>query len=138
MTIMTGTRFGHYQITAPLGKGGMGEVYLAEDERLKRKVALKLLPAEFTLNSERLRRFEQEAQATSALNHPNILTIHEIGVQHDTHFIATEYIAGQTLRDRLQQSLTQTEAIDIALHGQRKGSVLTIHHDRLLHVDAVM
>jgi serine/threonine protein kinase len=108
MTITTGTRFGPYQIAVPLGKGGMGEVYLAEDERLKRKVALKLLPTEFTQNSERLRRFEQEAQATSALNHPNIITIYEIGAQNGTHFIATEFIAGQTLRDRLQQSLTQT------------------------------
>jgi serine/threonine protein kinase len=133
MTLTTGTRFGPYQIAAPLGKGGMGEVYLAEDERLKRKVALKLLPAEFTQNSERLRRFEQEAQATSALNHPNIITIYEIGAQNGTHFIATEFIAGQTLRDRLQQSLTQTEAIDIAL--QIAHALAAAHEAGVIHRD---
>ncbi|MBL8205111.1 MAG: protein kinase [Blastocatellia bacterium] len=133
MTITTGTRFGPYQIAAPLGKGGMGEVYLAEDERLKRKVALKLLPAEFTQNSERLRRFEQEAQATSALNHPNIITIFEIGAQNGTHFITTEFIAGQTLRDRLQQPLSQTEATEVAV--QIANALAAAHDANIIHRD---
>ena len=77
--LAAGTHLGHYRILSPLGAGGMGEVYLAEDTRLDRKVALKLLPAEFTQDADRVRRFVQEAKAASALNHPNIITIHEIG-----------------------------------------------------------
>lgn len=92
---------GHYQIIAPLGKGGMGEVYLASDTKLDRKVALKLLPAEFTNHKERLRRFIQEAKAASSLNHPNIITIHEIGLADGAHFIATEFIDGHTLKHRM-------------------------------------
>src|SRR5215475_6663230 len=89
------TAIAHYRLLAQLGAGGMGEVYLAEDTKLGRKVALKLLPPEFTLDAGRLRRFEQEARATSALNHPNILTIFEIGEANDAHYIATEYIDGE-------------------------------------------
>src|SRR5205085_9963905 len=102
MLIAPGTRFNHYEVIAQLGAGGMGEVYLAEDIRLRRKVALKLLPAEYTRHADRVRRFEQEAQAASALNHPNIITIYEIGEVDGAHFIATEFIDGQTLRERLQ------------------------------------
>jgi serine/threonine protein kinase len=133
MTITTGTRFGQYEITAPLGKGGMGEVYLARDTRLERQVALKILPLDFTQSAERLRRFEQEAQATSALNHPNILTIHEIGAQNGTHFLATEFIAGQTLRDRLQQPMAQAEALDIAL--QIAHALAAAHEAGIIHRD---
>jgi serine/threonine protein kinase len=79
----------------------MGEVYLAEDSKLRRKVALKLLPPQFMLTPDRLRRFEQEAQAASALNHPNILTIYEIGETDSTRYIVTEFIDGQTLRERM-------------------------------------
>jgi serine/threonine protein kinase len=79
MPIAPGTRFDRYEILRPLGKGGMGEVYLSEDTRLGRKVALKLLPAAFTGDEDRLRRFQQEARAASSLNHPGIITIHEIG-----------------------------------------------------------
>jgi len=94
----------------------MGEVYLAHDEKLNRKIALKLLPSDFASDSERLRRFEQEARAASALNHPNIITIHEIGEFEGRHFIATEFIDGQTLRQRLQASrLSVDESIDIAI-----------------------
>src|SRR6185369_14661807 len=89
---------GHYQILAPLGKGGMGEVYLAKDTTLDRKVALKLLLAEFTGHKDRLRRFILEAKTASSLNHPNIITIHEIGQVEQAHFIATEFIDGETLR----------------------------------------
>lgn len=101
MTIAPHTRLDHYEILSLLGKGGMGEVYLARDARLSRNVALKLLPVEFTQSAERIRRFEHEAKAASALNHPNILTIYEIGATDHTHFIATEYIEGETLRERL-------------------------------------
>ena len=79
----------------------MGEVYLAHDTRLGRKVALKLLPDHFTKEADRLRRFEQEARAASALNHPNIITIHDIGQADQTHYIVTEHVDGQTLRGRM-------------------------------------
>jgi len=79
MSVVLGSRFGHYEIRSQLGVGGMGEVYLAQDVNLSRQVALKLLPSEFTKDESRVRRFQQEARAASALNHPNILTIHEIG-----------------------------------------------------------
>src|SRR5882724_3605298 len=90
-SLADGQQIGHYEIIRLLGEGGMGEVYLAEDKKLHRKVALKLLPACFTTDAERLRRFEQEAYAASALNHPNILTVYEIAQVHEHHFIAMEY-----------------------------------------------
>lgn len=97
----------------------MGEVYLAEETRLKRKVALKVLPADVAANRERLARFEQEAFAASALNHPNILTIYEFGADEGIHFIASEYIEGETLRQVLNsESVSIVEAIDIA-HSDR-------------------
>src|SRR5262245_23473058 len=95
------TSIAHYRLLAPLGAGGMGEVFLAEDTKLIRKVALKLLPAEFTMDAGRVRRLEQEARAASALNHPNILTIFEIGEANGARYIATEFIDGQTLRERM-------------------------------------
>src|SRR5216684_156623 len=100
---LVGTWLGHYHVLSLLGSGGMGEVYLAEDTRLKRQVAVKLLPAELTANGDRLRRFEQEAQAASALNHPNIITIHEIGESGQWHYLVMELIDGETLRERLKQ-----------------------------------
>ncbi|MFN0124585.1 MAG: protein kinase domain-containing protein, partial [Blastocatellia bacterium] len=99
-----GREISHYRILAPLGAGGMGEVFLAEDTRLRRKVALKILPAQFTHDPDRVRRFEQEAQAVSALNHPNILTLFEIGEAEQQRFLVTEYIDGQTLRQRLREA----------------------------------
>src|SRR5687767_5498907 len=104
----------HYRIVSKIGAGGMGEVYLAHDTRLNRKVALKVLPADVVSNRERLHRFTQEAQAASALNHPNIITIHEVGAEGDTHFIATEFIEGRTLRHKLQTRLELAEILDIA------------------------
>src|SRR5258707_12618657 len=98
MTLAAGTRISRYAIHSLLGAGGMGEVYLAEDTRLRRKVALKLLQASLTNSPERLKRFEQEAVSASALNHPNIITIYEIGEEQGTHFIVTEFIDGETLR----------------------------------------
>ena len=103
MPIGPNTRFNHYEVSTLLGKGGMGEVYLAQDTTLQRHVALKILPAEFTQEPDRLRRFAQEARAVSALNHPNLVTIYEIGEQHGVNFMAYEYIDGQPLRDYLQR-----------------------------------
>src|SRR5260370_42130102 len=99
--IPPGTRLGRYEIRSKIGEGGMGEVYLAQDTKLDRKVALKILPAELAANHDRMRRFVQEAKAASALNHPNIITIHEIDESESGHFIATDVIDAETLRDRL-------------------------------------
>jgi eukaryotic-like serine/threonine-protein kinase len=98
-----------YRVLTKIGEGGMGEVYLAQDTKLGRKVALKILPHEVISDPERLRRFEQEAKAASALNQPNIITIHEIGTYRDTHFIVTEYIDGETLRSKLSRERLQIE-----------------------------
>src|SRR6476659_7531450 len=95
--IEAGTKLGHYQIRSLLGVGGMGEVYLAEDTKLGRKVALKVLPADVAANQDRMRRFVQEAKAAAALNHPNIAHIYEIGDIDGINFIAMEFIDGQTL-----------------------------------------
>src|ERR671931_2064297 len=107
MSIMAGTKLGRYEIRSKLGEGGMGEVYLAEDARLHRNVALKILPAGLASNKDRMRRFEQEAQAAAALNHPSIATIHEIGEYDDTHFIAMEFIDGVTLREKIHREKTE-------------------------------
>src|SRR5262245_3068092 len=124
----------HYRLLSPLGAGGMGEVYLAEDTKLSRKVALKLLPAEFTRDVVRVRRFEQEARAASALNHPNILTIFEIGEANETHYIATEFIDGQTLRERLNgDRLTTPAALDIA--AQIAAALAAAHEAGIVHRD---
>src|SRR5262252_4435029 len=91
----------HYKVVSLLGAGGMGEVYLAEDPRLGRQVAIKVLPAEFARDSDRLRRFEQEARATSALNHPNILTVYDIGSHEGSPYIVAELLEGEELREQL-------------------------------------
>ena len=101
--MVTGETVSHYRIISPLGVGGMGQVVLAHDMTLGRKVALKLLPADVIRNTDRLRRFQQEARAASSLNHPTIITIHEIGQAEDRYFIATEYIDGLTLREHLRE-----------------------------------
>src|ERR1700729_4024938 len=98
MTLAHGTKLGQYEIVASLGVGGMGEVYRATDTRLNRSVAIKLLPAKFSVDGDRLQRFEQEARAASALNHPNIVTIYELGCDGPTHYIAMELVEGKTLR----------------------------------------
>src|SRR6185295_17780139 len=98
---LAGRSFGPYLILSALGTGGMGEVYLAEDSRLGRKIALKVLPAHYTTDYDRVRRFQQEARAASALNHPSIITIYEIGEIDSRHFIVTELIQGETLRHRM-------------------------------------
>ena len=99
MKLEKDTTISHYKILSEIGKGGMGEVYLTEDTELDRKVAIKLLNEEFSQDTDKLNRFVQEAKAASALNHPNILTVHQIGEAEGTKFIATEYIEGETLRE---------------------------------------
>jgi serine/threonine protein kinase len=101
--LIANTNLSHYRIVSKLGAGGMGEVYWGEDARLHRKVALKVLPAELAGNNDRMRRFEQEAQAAAALNHPNIAHIYEIGASDGTHFIAMEFIDGVTLRELIHR-----------------------------------
>src|SRR5207244_1723282 len=111
-----GQVFGSYEIVSFISRGGMGEVYLAQDKRLGRRVALKLLPSSVTKDVSRLRRFEQEARAASALNHPNIITIHEIREVNSTLMIATEFVEGETLRQRLtHDTLDLSEALHIAI-----------------------
>src|ERR1051325_11408918 len=110
------TSISRYKIIEKLGSGGMGEVYLAEDTKLGRKVALKVLAEELTQNRDRLSRFDQEAYAASALNYPNILTIYERGDDNGRHYIATEYSDGVTLRRRLGgPPMELTEVLDIAI-----------------------
>ena len=113
---LVGQTFGHYKISKRIGAGGMGEVYLATDVIAGRKAALKLLPMRFTGDAERLKRFQQEARAVVALNHPNILTVYEIGEDHSTHYIASELIEGQTLHQRLARGHLQvSEAVEVAI-----------------------
>jgi serine/threonine protein kinase/lipoprotein NlpI len=115
-TYEPGHQIQNYRILSRLGSGGMGEVYLAEDTKLNRKVALKLLPPHFTVNPDRVRRFEREARAASALNHPNIVTIYEIGLSDSTHFIATEFVDGKTLRQLINEKpLTLNETLNVSL-----------------------
>ncbi|MFZ0062073.1 MAG: protein kinase [Pyrinomonadaceae bacterium] len=127
-------RISHYRILEKLGAGGMGEVYLAEDIKLGRKVAIKVLSQEFTTNRDRLNRFEQEACAASALNHPNILTIHEVGEDNGAHFIATEYIDGKTLRRHMSgAALEPHEILDIAV--QAASALEEAHGAGIVHRD---
>jgi eukaryotic-like serine/threonine-protein kinase len=107
MTLPAGAKLSRYEIRSKIGEGGMGEVYLAEDTQLHRRVALKILPAELASNQDRMRRFEQEATAAAALNHPNIAHIYEIGSQDDMHFIAMEFVDGQTLRELIHLRRTE-------------------------------
>ncbi len=100
MNLENGTIINQYKILSSIGKGGMGEVFLAQDTKLDRRVALKILPSEFAVDADRMNRFIREAKSASALNHPNIITIHEIGAEGGTHYIATEFIEGETLHDR--------------------------------------
>ncbi len=127
-----GRDVGPYRIIECLGSGGMGDVYLAHDCRLNRAVALKTLPAYLAVDDARLRRFQREARAASALNHPNILTIHEVGEYEDIHFIATEFIDGQTLRE-LIGNLAVDEIIDVSM--QIASALAAAHKAGIVHRD---
>jgi eukaryotic-like serine/threonine-protein kinase len=132
--LKSGQTVGRYEIRSKIGAGGMGEVYLARDTGLGRKVALKILPREVITNPERLLRFEREAQAASGLNHPNIITIHEIEKCGDTHFIVTEFIDGVTLRRKLKQThLEIEETLEIAT--QIASALEAAHHGGITHRD---
>ncbi len=125
---------GHYKIISLLGTGGMGEVFLAEDTRLHRQVALKVLPENIAADKERLHRFEQEANAASALNHPNILTVHEFGFETGVHFLATEFVDGETLREKINQAeLSLTDSLKIT--EQTAFALLTAHASGIVHRD---
>jgi eukaryotic-like serine/threonine-protein kinase len=132
-----GQQISHYEVLGKLGAGGMGEVHLALDTRLNRKVAIKLLPAEFTSNAERVTRFEQEARAASALNHPNIMTVYEIGEVEQRRYIVTEYIEGETLRQRIagapQRRIRLSEALEMA--AQVAGALQAAHEAGITHRD---
>ena len=131
---LVGQTISHYKISEPIGSGGMGEVYLATDIVAGRKAALKLLPTRFTGDPERLKRFEQEARAVVALNHPNILTVYEIGEDHSTHYIASELIEGETLRQRLMRGPMQlSEAVDVAI--QVASALAAAHEAGIIHRD---
>src|ERR1051326_2984135 len=129
------TTLGSYRILEKLGEGGMGAVYLAKDTRLGRRVALKLLPAHFASDDERVRRFEQEARAASALNHPNILTVHEIAESQGRRFIVTEFVEGRTLRERLlaEGRFALAEALDVCV--QVAGALAKAHSSGIVHRD---
>ena len=132
-TLSPNSQFGRYEIRSLLGAGGMGEVYLAYDSKLRRKVAIKLLPPELTQNKARLGRFEREAYAASSLNHPNIMTIHEIGEEGDTHFIASEYIEGESLRQRMRSALDLRETL--GLMSQVADALSIAHEAGIVHRD---
>ncbi|MDQ3750889.1 MAG: protein kinase, partial [Acidobacteriota bacterium] len=132
--IEAGTHFGRYEIKSLLGAGGMGEVYLAEDKNLGRKVAIKLLPSDLTKNSAHLHRFEQEARIASSLNHPNILTIHEIGSRGGKRFIVMEFVEGETLRKRLAtRRMKLLETLDVAM--QVASALAAAHEAGIVHRD---
>src|SRR5256712_7912446 len=109
--ITAGTKLGRYEIRSQIGAGGMGEVYLVEDTRLHRKVALKILPAELAANQDRMHRFNQEARAAAALNHPNIAHIYEIGEADGMNFIAMEFVDGETLREKIHQEKSELRVL---------------------------
>src|SRR5437660_11832520 len=134
MAIEIGVQLGRYKVLSPLGTGGMAEVYLAQDVQLRRSVALKLLSDKFALDESHLHRFEQEARAVSALNHPNILTIYEVGEVEQTHFIATELVEGETLRRHLgKRRLNLSNALDISI--QVSAALSAAHAVGIVHRD---
>src|SRR5438309_11603561 len=125
MTLAAGTKLGRYEIRSQIGEGGMGEVYLAQDTRLDRKVALKILPTELAANQDRMRRFVQEAKSAAALNHPNIAHIYEIGESDGVNFIAMEFIDGLTFGDVI---LSETDLGKLVRHLQHVAEGLSKAH----------
>src|ERR1700733_10998314 len=134
MALTSGSKLGPYEIQSPLGAGGMGEVYRARDARLNRDVAIKILPASFSADRERLTRFAQECRAAAALNHPNILSIFDIGDDPSAPYVVSELLEGETLRDRLRNgALTSHKAIDYA--GQIARGLAAAHDKGIVHRD---
>jgi serine/threonine protein kinase len=128
------TQLGPYKIIALLGAGGMGEVYRARDTRLLRDVALKVLQESFTSDADRLRRFEQEARAVAALNHPNIVSVYDVGIAQNVHYIVTELIEGETLRQRIPpQGMASRKAIELA--AQLANGLAAAHDQGIAHRD---
>jgi len=134
VNLAAGTKLGRYEIRSPLGAGGMGEVYRAHDEKLNRDVAIKVLPPAFSENADRLRRFEQEAQAAGALNHPNILAVHDVGTHDGAPYIVAELLTGEELRDQLETGgLPIRKAIDYAQ--QIAHGLAAAHEKGIVHRD---
>src|SRR5262245_17407993 len=134
MTLASGTKLGPYEILTPVGAGGMGEVYRARDTRLGREVAIKVLPSSYATDKERLQRFEQEACAAGALNHPNILSIYDTGAYNGSPYVVSELLEGETLRERLNGSaLSSRKAIDYAR--QIAHGLAAAHEKGILHRD---
>lgn len=130
---MTGREIGEYKVERLLGTGGMGEVYLAQHTKLNRKVALKILPAQFLKDADRVKRFEREARAVSSLNHPNLITIYDIGNSNGLHFIATEYVEGKTVRELIEKKISMKEALSIAM--QVAEALNAAHSEKIIHRD---
>src|SRR4051812_7421869 len=132
--MLTGQRFGRYEIQSKIGEGGMGEVYTAHDSELGRNVAIKLLPGEFTNDADRRSRFRQEARVISAINHPNIITIYEIGENEHGSFLATEYVEGRTLREVIKsESLTLPRILHLI--EQAANALVAAHAAKIIHRD---
>jgi len=133
-SLTAGQKLAHYQIISQIGAGGMGEVYLANDLKLDRRVAIKILPSQFTKEVVQVERFEREARTASGLNNPNIITIHEIGNEGDLHFIATEFIEGQTLRQRLADGPMPVDEV-LAIAVQIAKALAAAHAAGIIHRD---
>src|SRR2546425_10744279 len=134
MTLKPGTKLGRYEIRSKIGAGGMGEVYLGQDTKLDRKIALKILPADVAAHQDRMRRFVQEAKSASGLNHPNIVTIYEIEQIDSVNFIAMEFIDGETLRELMQSApIKFTEVLDVAI--QTANALSAAHAAGIVHRD---
>ena len=134
MALTSGSKLGPYEIQSPLGAGGMGEVYRARDARLNRDVAIKILPASFSADPDRLARFAQESRAAAALNHPNILSIYDIGEEHGAPYVVSELLEGETLRDRLRDgAIPSRKTIDYAR--QIASGLAAAHEKGIVHRD---
>src|SRR5664280_2882160 len=134
MALAPGTRLGPYEIVAAIGAGGMGEVYRARDTRLDRTVAIKILPESFANDRERLERFQQEARSLSSLNHPNLMAVYDVGVQDGMHFLVSEFLEGETLRDRMNAApLPQRRVIEYGL--QIAKGLAAAHEKGIVHRD---
>ena len=131
---MAGTKLGRYEIRRKIGAGGMGEVFLAHDEQLDRNVALKVLLPEFCCDEERVQRFKLEARTVSGLNHPNIITIHEIGEESERLYIATEFVDGITLREKIEKG--DISLFDAILIAEQVADALAVAHEaHIIHRD---